>query len=80
MAWATFSRLKPLRGSMTSESERHMTSESERQRRERLRVALRENLKRRKAQIRGRQAEPGEAAENGADFAKPADPGKEPDN
>jgi hypothetical protein len=72
MAWATFSRLKPLWGSMTSESER--------QRRERLRVALRENLKRRKAQIRGRQAEPGEAAENGADFAKPADPGKEPDN
>jgi hypothetical protein len=72
MAWATFSRLKPLWGSMTSESER--------QRRERLRIALRENLKRRKAQIRGRQAEPGEAAENGADFAKPADPGKEPDN
>ena len=72
MAWATFSRLKPLWGSMTSESER--------QRRERVRVALRENLKRRKAQIRGRQAEPGEAAENGADFAKPADPGKEPDN
>jgi hypothetical protein len=72
MAWATFSRLKALWGSMMSESER--------QRRERLRVALRENLKRRKAQIRGRQAEPGEPPENGSDFAKPADPGKEPDN
>jgi hypothetical protein len=72
MAWATFSRLKALWGSMMSESER--------QRRERLRVALRENLKRRKAQIRGRQAEPGKAAENGSDFAKPTDPGKEPDN
>jgi hypothetical protein len=72
MARATFSRLKPLWGSMMSESER--------QRRERLRIALRENLKRRKAQIRGRQVEPGEAAENVADFAKPADPGKEPDN
>ena len=54
-----------------------MTNEADRQRRERLRAALRENLKRRKAQVRTREAQ--SDAEK-PDFAKTGDPGKEPGN
>jgi hypothetical protein len=58
-----------------------MTNEADRQRRERLRAALRENLKRRKAQVRARQTPLGEeTTDERPDFAKTVDPGKEASN
>ena len=58
-----------------------MTNEADRQRRDRLGAALRENLKRRKAQIRTRQAQPREVTpEEKPGFAKSGDPGKESGN